>query len=1310
VPAARFILRAWLEVVVRTLAVRVVAAAVSLAVAGGLTAGLAAGVTPSSRASDLAHGLAGGRVTAAPGSARARGLARGGSGGLAGALAAARRLGRRVEVVSLRTPTSQAFANPSGTMTLVEHAQRVRAVAAAASGPVVSLGLASWGNVVNVAPNQTMAQDPFRSDGAKAGDTCDANGCYVYRAGFAFGLGGLYGKHILSATLGITMVHSWECSPTPTQLWLTSAVDQNSSTWNNLGWLAGLDTQSATANANCGQSPVYMVFSGGLAGQVQNGANSGWPTISVGLIAPDESTTNDFKRFNANPTLSVTYNSIPNPPDTLTVDGKPCATGAGRPYIADLTPTLTAHVSDPDNDQNLDVTFAGAPLGGSLTTWASQDNLANGGTANIKIPAGILADRGVYTFQAYTTDHTDNSSWSGACEFGVAATPPGPPTVTSADYPNDQAFHGMRGVTGHFVFSPPTSHPEDVAAYLVGLNCGQPGCAVRYPADASFGAAADITPNLDGTNFLDVWTENKANLLSNNSQPVTYSFLVRSGTGPAAQYPLTEGTGTTAADATGHGNTATLTGGVSWINPGRRGTGPALHLSGTNGTVATSGQVSGPDPNTGAATPLRTDRSFTVTAWVRQAGTTFTRPETVVGIDGIHVSGFLLGEDNSAGPPRWRFEMHTADADNDLGDTAWSTATPTLGTWTHLAGVFDAGTHTMSLYVDGVLAGTASHTSTWDATGPLVIGREKWQDTTVNPLLGDVSDVRLYARVLSPAEIAALANAPALAGDWELGEGSGTTAHDTSGAAPAAAGTLSGGTSWVLVNPADARPADGGLPPGATALNFDGSTGMVTAPDSQVPFPVPVADPVATVYNGGLHVTARATGTSHLVDAVCVKCDGSDWQYQDLGGPITGKPSVIVFNGQLHVIADGSDGKTVLQRTYDNGWGAWQTAGCCLVAPATALYNNDIQLFGRDPGTGHLITSWCAVCDGSDWHFGDLGGVITGAPSVVAYSGQLQVIADGSDGATLFHKWFVNGFGWHDWQGIAGSSADPVTTVYNGALHVTSRATDTGHVKHAWCVTCDGSDWHLEDLGGVITGTPSVTVYNGQFRIIANGSDGASVWQKYWTGSAWVDWQPVAAAGDQPYATAYNNQIHVIATAPDTGRAVHIWCSACDGTDWRSETAPIVNTARSFTVAAWVRLTATANWQTAVGLDGTNFDGFRLVYDPTVPGWAFSMATSDAAPFNADWATARSIKPAIGTWTHLAGVFDAETHTMSLYVDGTLAATASHTSLWTAAGSLRIGMGQYNGVAANGWTGDLASVQVYSGVLSAQQIANLAGV
>ena len=224
--------------------------------------------------------------------------------------------------------------------------------------------------------------------------------------------------------------------------------------------------------------------------------------------------------------------------------------------------------------------------------------------------------------------------------------------------------------------------------------------------------------------------------------------------------------------------------------------------------------------------------------------------------------------------------------------------------------------------------------------------------------------------------------------------------------------------------------------------------------------------PVVAAYAGQFHVFARAAGTGHLVHAVCVACNGFDWRFEDLGGFITGRPSVTAYNGQLQVFADGADGGTLWHRWFDGaGWHDWQKIACCGANPATTVYNNDLQLFARDTGTAHLITAWCAACDGSDWHYGDLGGSITGRPDVSVYGGQLRVLADGWDGTTVFQRWYDNSSGWHDWQQIGSPADQPTGLAFGNRFHVIAHSTSTGHVVHAWCAACGGADWNFEDLG-----------------------------------------------------------------------------------------------------------------------------------------------------------------------------------------------------------------------------------------------------
>jgi Concanavalin A-like lectin/glucanases superfamily len=844
------------------------------------------------------------------------------------ALAAARRSGRRVEVASLGSATTRVFANPSGTMTLEAHAQPARArpagavaAAATAANPSVSLGLVRWGNIIGSPASlqgQTIAQDPFRGEGAKVGKGCDSS-CYLYRSVWDFSIGALGGRHVLNATFAATLYHSWSCSDTPVELWNVGGGISDSYAWNTLGWPTYLDTRWGHANgSSCGQPPVRMEFAGSLAANLNWFASGWWSEYTVGLKAQNESDVNQWKRFYADATLAVEYNSYPATPDQLDVEGKGCAGGAARPFVATATPLLQARVSDPDGGQLLSARFDWAvsgvpdPLVGSATTAS----VGNGALAQVRVPPGQLAEGRTYAWRVTSSDGTDSSPTSGWCEFTVDTTPPDRGTVTSADYPSDQELHGVAGRTGHFVLHPPTGHPEDVAFYKYALDCKEPGCATAVPtgpsapatnfgtpdidgycrslgyqggsldgataydwhcvsgggshvgldlvrgcgwqygegtwqprsrdfnnpyswecwrATADYSAVADVTPPA-GPHDLFVWTMDRASQL-NPGEPTDYHFLVRTEQAPqaqpAARWSMSEASGTTAADGTGHGNPATLSGGVSWTGQGRAGLGAALSFDGAGGYAATAGPVRTVSPDGGQPVTLRTDQSFTVAAWVKPASVDDTRGvgwwPTAVSAEGLHNSAFFLRYTWGGAGARWAFTVAQSDADGASHVNLTGTSPVRAGVWTHVAGSYDAASRTMRLYVNGALEGSTTAPGTFNASGGLAIGRAKWNSALNHFLPGAIDEVRLYDRLLSGDEIAAIANAPALTGRWELDEGTGTLARDSSAAgATPNTGTLSGGATWTTVNAADARPDDGGLPDGTHAVDFTGS-GAVTA-------------------------------------------------------------------------------------------------------------------------------------------------------------------------------------------------------------------------------------------------------------------------------------------------------------------------------------------------------------------------------------------------------------------------------------------------------------------------------------------------
>ncbi|WP_433220650.1 glutaminase domain-containing protein [Dactylosporangium sp. CS-047395] len=164
------------------------------------------------------------------------------------------------------------------------------------------------------------------------------------------------------------------------------------------------------------------------------------------------------------------------------------------------------------------------------------------------------------------------------------------------------------------------------------------------------------------------------------------------------------------------------------------------------------GDLSG-SPAATARPVVRTDNAFTVMARVNPSDLSGFR--TALSQDGSRASGFYL--QYAGGDNRWAFALTAADADNTTSARALSTAAPALNTPVHLAGVYDADAGQLRLYVNGALQGQVSYTGGWQANGPLVIGRGKWNGAAADTFAGTVEDVRTYDHALPAATIAAAA-------------------------------------------------------------------------------------------------------------------------------------------------------------------------------------------------------------------------------------------------------------------------------------------------------------------------------------------------------------------------------------------------------------------------------------------------------------------------------------------------------------------------------------------------------------------------
>ncbi|MEP7243584.1 MAG: LamG-like jellyroll fold domain-containing protein [Gammaproteobacteria bacterium] len=271
-------------------------------------------------------------------------------------------------------------------------------------------------------------------------------------------------------------------------------------------------------------------------------------------------------------------------------------------------------------------------------------------------------------------------------------------------------------------------------------------------------------------------------------------------TGLVGYWKLDEAAGTAARDSSGNANHCVMSPAPAWTSGKLDG---ALNFDGVDDAL-----------NCGSGGTLAALAQMTISAWVNLA---------TVGEGGL---GRILQKGTGGNPSAgWRLvtlgtkqlEFAVDYSGGDL-DRVSSVNAFSFGTWTHVAVTWSgtAAATDVHLFVNGVEVGYPDGGDNGvgnrdsDGGAPLWIGNTSKGSATTN---GKIDDVRVYDRVLSAAEIQALADStpptspvgPAPVGYWKFDEGAGTTAQDSSGngnhctlsPAPAwATGKLSGALSF----------------------------------------------------------------------------------------------------------------------------------------------------------------------------------------------------------------------------------------------------------------------------------------------------------------------------------------------------------------------------------------------------------------------------------------------------------------------------------------------------------------------------------
>ncbi|MFF7032090.1 LamG-like jellyroll fold domain-containing protein [Streptomyces albidoflavus] len=194
--------------------------------------------------------------------------------------------------------------------------------------------------------------------------------------------------------------------------------------------------------------------------------------------------------------------------------------------------------------------------------------------------------------------------------------------------------------------------------------------------------------------------------------------------------------------------------------------GKAARFNGTD-AYGKVGRISGPHVNT--------SRSFAVMAWAKMDKTKPSKAAIIAAQAGRERPGFELYYSQTY--DRWAFNQYSADSADAKVIRAMQPDNQKAAsdTWVHLAGVHDVVVGTLTLYVNGVKAGTTPLDGAFYADQSMFIGAGQYGSAVGNHFPGSIDDVRLFDRPVSAEEVQQVfKQRPVVKARWKFEETSGT--------------------------------------------------------------------------------------------------------------------------------------------------------------------------------------------------------------------------------------------------------------------------------------------------------------------------------------------------------------------------------------------------------------------------------------------------------------------------------------------------------------------------------------------------------
>ena len=333
------------------------------------------------------------------------------------------------------------------------------------------------------------------------------------------------------------------------------------------------------------------------------------------------------------------------------------------------------------------------------------------------------------------------------------------------------------------------------------------------------------------------------------------SALEGPGSGLVGWWKFDEGSGTTAADASGNGNNGTLVGGPTWTTASKVGSG-ALQFDGVNDYITI--------PDSASISSIEGSNQVTIALWIKRNSTA---PIYLVSRYNYSNLFSIHGDSNWDLRPWWRYGG-SGSGGTTLDHSGCDACLLSVGRWHHVVAIYN--NPTSYIYVDGKLIssrdGTGGALNT-GSTDPLLIGN--YASLYMN---GSLDDVRIYSRALSATEVQQL---------YTLGGDAPSPINGSCGSAAKQYGSADSFPSGVFCSSGTANPASPSDPAQGSSSSWtcDGSSGGSTASCTATR-----SLPGATTYT--LTVSKSGTGQG-TVTGTGINCGSDCAETQNQGTVIT---------------------------------------------------------------------------------------------------------------------------------------------------------------------------------------------------------------------------------------------------------------------------------------------------------------------------------------------------------------------------------------------------------------------------------------